>query len=169
MQVLYKFSRLTHLSVNYSYLANEYGDGILSLKSIRGGCLKELRILCLKEERPLLTNPGYGIGGWKIKNDVWKRIVDICPDLRVKFVFRTFPPHPAAAPECCSRMGIGLIFVVVAVNMPQYENIIVFLSKDIPVSSVYISSGIDLKFNVPWEIDVTLLELKNWYSNTLGV
>lgn len=52
--------------------------------------------------------------------------------------------------------------------MPQYENIIVFLSKSIPLSYVYISSGVDFNFENPWEIDVTLKELRNWYAPVLG-
>lgn len=87
LQILNKFSSLTHLSINYSYLANRNGDALLWLKSIQNGILKELRMLCLKDERPLLTNPGYGVGGWLITDGVWKRAVKLCPNLRVSFVF----------------------------------------------------------------------------------
>ncbi|KAK6642950.1 hypothetical protein RUM43_004452 [Polyplax serrata] len=140
LQILYKFSSLTHLSVNYAYLANPEGDALLCVRSLRNGVLRELRILCLKEERPLLTNPAYGVGGWLIPDGVWRRATEWCPDLRVKFVF---------------------------VNVPQYENIVLFLSKSIPVSSVNISTGPIFDFEVPWDLDSTLLELRNWYSSTL--
>lgn len=88
MEILNNFTSLTVLSVNYSYLANQQGDALLRLKTLRCGYLKELRLLCTAEERPLLTNPQYGVGGYKIPDGVWRRAREWNPNLRVAAVFR---------------------------------------------------------------------------------
>ncbi|RZF41107.1 hypothetical protein LSTR_LSTR002739 [Laodelphax striatellus] len=110
------FTCLTRLSINYNYLADGSGETIFGIGAIRRGKLMDLEILCSKYDIPSNSKHPhtYYTRRLSIPNLVWKKIKCLCPQLRVHLVM---------------------------FEISKYDSANSFWSKDMPLTSLHISTG----------------------------
>ncbi|XP_076754802.1 uncharacterized protein LOC143425686 [Xylocopa sonorina] len=131
---------LTILSVNYAYIATPTGDLLVSLAKKLGRNWHWLQLLCLKEEIVEKAEYGFIVDKVLIPDKAWRVVHFWAPLLKVQYAI---------------------------IGIPQYDVHKKFFTRNTPVHTFTLSTGIDLRFQQPWYLDCTIKTLCTWYPDTL--
>ncbi|CAL7951547.1 unnamed protein product [Xylocopa violacea] len=131
---------LTILSVNYAYIATPTGDLLVSLAKKLGANWHWLQLLCLKEEIVEKVEYGFIVDKVLIPDKAWRAVHFWAPLLKVQYAI---------------------------IGIPHYDVHKKFFTRNTPVHTFTLSTGIDLRFRQPWYLDCTIKTLCTWYSDTL--